>query len=186
MSYGEYLQELLRPLGIYNPEGSFQRGELESAGISLDGVEAMLEEVQRESNLLTAKDWGVTRIGSLLTHPPVARAGEEMGAALAALLRIGGDGFTMAAINDALSGCGISARAEETGVGRVRVRFPEQAGVPAGFEQIERCIRELLPAHLGVEFWFRFITWAELEQQFSAWEDLQNQTWAELEVKVIW
>lgn len=186
MSYTAYLQDLLRPLGVYDLNGTFQGGELECAGGALDGVEAFLEEIHRESCLATAVSWGLERVSALLENPPLAADPASLSAALAALLRIGGDSFTLAAINDTLSGCGIAARAEETGVGRVRVRFPGQAGVPDGFAYIERRIRELLPAHLGVEFWFRFITWAELERQFSTWSALEGQSWAELEVKVIW
>ncbi len=48
MSYGAYLRELLRPLRIYGLEGTANGGELEAQGKALDGVEAAMEEVQRE------------------------------------------------------------------------------------------------------------------------------------------
>lgn len=186
MSYGAYLLELLRPLGVYDPEGPFHRGELESAGQGLDGVEAMLDENYREGNLLTAQSWGLERISSLLTHPPVAEGSQAMGQALAALLRIGGDGFTLMAINDTLAGCGVPAVAEETGVGAVTVKFPGQAGAPDGFAELEQRIREILPAHLDIRFWFRYITWAELEQQVANWAELAALPWEKLEISVIW
>ena len=186
MSYVSHLKDLLRPLGVYDLTAPFQSGELESAGRALDGVEAFLEEIHRESCLATAESWGLERVSALLEHPPMAEDSAARSAALAALLRIGGDSFTPAAINDTLSGCGIPARADEVAVGKVKVWFPGQAGPPANFDYIQRRILELLPAHLSVESWLRFITWAELEAQFSIWSDLEGQIWGELERKVIW
>jgi len=186
MSYGAYLLDLLRPLGIYDPEGPFHRGELESAGQELDAVNVLLDEIHREGNLLTARSWGLEKISGLLSHPPVAGEGQNMGQALAALLRISGDDFTLAAINDTLAGCGIPTVAEETGIGAVQVKFPVQAGVPEGFAELETRIREILPAHLDIQFWFRFITWTELEQQVHSWAELELFTWDKLEISVIW
>ena len=54
MSYGAYLRELLRPLRIYGLEDTANGGELEAQGKALDGVEAAMEEVQREMLICTA------------------------------------------------------------------------------------------------------------------------------------
>ena len=186
MSYTTYLQDLLRPLGVYDLNAPLQGGELECAGAALDEVEAFLEEIHREICLATAESWGLERVSALMEHPPLAPDPAAMSAALAALLRIGGDSFTLAAINDTLAGCGIPARAEEVAVGEVKVWFPEQAGPPDNFDYIQRRIQGLLPAHLDVKAWLRFITWAELEQQFATWSALEGQIWEELELKVIW
>ena len=45
--YAEYLKDLLRPLRVYELEGTANGGELEAQGQALDGVEAGLEEIQR-------------------------------------------------------------------------------------------------------------------------------------------
>ena len=68
MSYVTHLQDLLRPLGVYDLTAPFQSGELESAGRALDGVEAFLEEIHRESCLATAESWGLERVSALLEH----------------------------------------------------------------------------------------------------------------------
>ena len=186
MSYSTYLRDLLRPLGVYDLTAPFQSGELDSVGRALDEVEAFLEEIHRESCLATAESWGLERVSALMEHPPLAPNPAAMAAALAALLRIGGDSFTQAAVNDTLAGCGIPALAEEVAVGEVKVWFPGQAGPPDNLAYIQRRIQELLPAHLDVKAWLRFITWAELESQFSTWSALEGQVWKELERKVIW
>lgn len=186
MSYAQYLRELLRPLGVYDLEAPFSGGELDTEGTALDGAEGTLEEVGREVDLTSARDWGLEQMARLFVRRPVAGTPEELGQALAALMRIGGDSFTLEAINDTISGCGIPAQVSETGVGSVQVRFPGTAGVPEGFEQLKKIVEDILPAHLAIEYWFWYLTWAELEVKFSCWADIEarNLTWEQLETFV--
>ena len=186
MSYTQYLKDLLRPLGVYDLNAPFNAGELEGAGTALDGVAGALEEIQREASLSTAESWGVERMAALFARRPVAGEPRALASALAALMRIGGDSFTLSAINDTISGCGIAARVEETGVGAVTVSFPGQAGVPAGFEQLTKIVEDILPAHLDIQYFFRYLTWEELEKQFSCWREIEDRglTWDGLEVCV--
>lgn len=80
---------------------------------------------------------------------------EDLRQTAAALLRIGGDSFTLAAMNDTIRGCGLPARVEETGDPlKVKVVFPETAGIPAGFSAVQDRIEEILPCHLQVEYQF--------------------------------
>ena len=108
---------------------------------------------------------------------------DEEQAALAALLRISGDCFTLAAVNDNLTGCGLNAVASEGELpGTVEVRFPEVPGVPDGFPAMRRIIEDILPCHLEIQYAFWYATWAELEARFQTWADLEalGPTWAEL------
>ena len=143
MSHGQNLRDLLAPLGVYRWEGSFQWGELQSEGEALDQVAEQVALLQREMNLYTAQAEGLT---GLL---------EELRQTVAALLRIGGDSFTLAAMNDTLRGCGIPAQVEETEDPlEVVVSFPGVEGIPAGFEQTKARIEEILPCHLLVKYQF--------------------------------
>ena len=183
MSYGAYLRELLRPLRIYGLEGTANGGELEAQGKALDGVEAAMEEVQREMLICTAEGRGLEAVEALLARKPVAASLERRRAALAALLRISGDCFTLAAVNDNLTGCGLNAVASEGELpGTVEVRFPEVPGVPDGFPAMRRIIEDILPCHLEIQYAFWYATWAELEARFQTWADLEalGPTWAEL------
>ena len=186
MSYAQYLRELLLPLGVYDLDAPFNGGELDAAGLALDGAEGQLEEVDREASLATAEDWGIEQAARLFTRRPVADSPRELAQALAALMRIGGDSFTLSAINDTISGCGVPATVTETGVGQVRVTFPGVAGVPPSFEERKKIIEEILPAHVEIEYWFWYLTWAELESKFSCWQDIEdrNLTWEGLETCV--
>ena len=105
---------------------------------------------------------------------------------IAALERINADSFTLDAINSTLSGCGIKALAEETEKkGTVKVWFPNTVGVPEEFSQVESIILDIIPCHLLVEFYFRYLTWLECEAQGFTWrivEDEKHHTWESLDV----
>lgn len=66
MSHGQNLRDLLAPLGVYRWEGTFQWGELQSEGAALDQVAQDLAHTQREMNLYTAQEEGLTDLLTLL------------------------------------------------------------------------------------------------------------------------
>ncbi len=186
MSHASYLRELLRPLGVYNLNAPFNGGELDAQGQALDECMEKLEEIQRESSLVTAEDWGLEQIARLLKRRPVASEPRALADALAALLRIGGDSFTLEAINDTISGCGVPALVKELGIGEVAVFFPGIGGEPPGFQELKKIIEDILPAHLGITYKFWFLTWAELEVKFPTWQSIEEKEldWTGLETSV--
>ncbi|MCI8650963.1 MAG: DUF2313 domain-containing protein [Oscillospiraceae bacterium] len=187
MSYAERLWELLLPLGPYSRQGVYTAGELAGEGHALDGVEAALDELEREAMLDTAEGYGLEKIESLLVHRPVAETAPDRRAALSALLRIGGDSFTLAAINDNLRGCGLNVAVSETGEpGVVEIRFPDVPGIPDGFEQLRKIIEEILPCHLQANYVYWYITWKMVEEKFHTWGEIGSgdHTWQELEKMV--
>lgn len=184
MSHADWLRDLLRPLGIYDLGGVYLGGELDAQGLALDGVQEELEELGRETDLTAAEGWGLDLLAGLLPHRPAAQSSQGLREALAALLRIGGDSFTLEAINDAIAGCGIVARVDETGEpGRVEVSFPGVPGIPEDFERIAQIVEAVLPAHLLAEYVFWYINWELLENKIPDWQTLEGQqlTWEQLE-----
>jgi hypothetical protein len=187
MSYAQHLKDLLAPLNVYSWDQSFQWAELLSEGKSLDACAEELERIQREMNLLTAEDQGLSRICSLLVRKPVAEGAKQLRDALAALLRIGDRSFTLKAIRDNLSGCGVTATVEEMdSPGKVAVSFPDVPGIPVDFSEIKTIIEDIIPCHLEINYLFWYITWAELEQKLPSWRHLEEKTltWRELEAFV--
>lgn len=165
MGYGEHLRTFLRPLGIYDlTPGSLSGSELDALGHGLDVLSCRMDYVERESALFTAEGEGLRRRETLFARTPVHYTTELRRQAIAALLRIGGDCFTLSDINSTISGCGIKALAQEKErFGYIRVIFPDVAGIPEGFEQIREIILDIIPCHLEVEFYFRYLTWQECE-----------------------
>ena len=188
MGYGRYLMDLLEPLGVYSfSPGGFGRAEVESVGAALDRVDALLEEVERESLIATAEGPGLDRWAELYARKPVQVSPELRRKALMALGRIGEGDFTLSAINRALAGCGIRAEVrEQEQRGRVRVMFPEVGGVPEEFEQMEKIILDILPCHLEVEFYFRYQTWEECELRGWTWQMMEDKahTWESFEMDI--
>ena len=185
MGYAEYLTQLLKPLGVYNWEsGTFHRAELAAQGDALDRCGETLEEVQREMLVSTAEDWGLAAVEALLPYRPVTEDPDRRRAALAALLRVGGDSFTLAGVNDNLAGCGLNALAAETGTpGHIQVSFPDVPGIPDGFAELRKIIEEIVPCHLEIEYVFWYITWEMMEAQFPTWADVEagGYDWETLE-----
>ena len=171
MGYGEHLRTFLRPLGIYDlTPGSLSGSELDALGHGLDVLSCRMDYVERESALFTAEGEGLRRRETLFARTPVHYTTELRRQAIAALLRIGGDCFTLSDINSTISGCGIKALAQEKErFGYIRVIFPDVAGIPEGFEQIREIILDIIPCHLEVEFYFRYLTWQECEAFQYTW-----------------
>lgn len=185
--YETYLLALLDPLGVYDLSAeTLNRAELAALGGGMDAVSDCLEQTERETVTATARDQGLTRRESLFLRRPAAETPEERRAAITALLQIDGDSLTPSAINLTLQGCGIKARALEMGDGLLRVVFPEVAGIPAEFEQIQKIILDILPCHLEVEFYFRYLTWEECERAAYTWEAVEaaEHTWESFQLAV--
>lgn len=121
----------------------------------------------------------LTRREALFARKPAALTAEERREAIAALLRIGEDSLTPGAINDTLMGCGVRARATEKADRSLEITFPGIIGIPAEFDQIQKIILDILPCHLAVEFFFRYLTWAECETLEYTWEQAEaaEHTW---------
>ena len=179
MSYTNELVSMLRPLGVYSfREGSFSLAELQALGEALDEADAVLAGNQKESIVMTAQNEGLSRWEALFRSKTPERAVEARRAAIAGFLAIGGDSFTLAAINACLNACGVSCVVEEKGeVNHVKVRFPGVMGVPDGFLQMKTVIEDILPCQLGIEYFFRYCTWQETESYGLTWEDLSAMTW---------
>ena len=185
--YEGYLRALLEPLGVYDLEtGTINSAELYALGTGLDAVGGRLDTVERESLTATAEDEGLARREALFARRSAAVTPEARRTAIAALLQIDGDSLTPSAINLTLQGCGIKAWALEMGGGLLRVVFPEVAGIPAEFEQIRTIILDILPCHLEVEFYFRYLTWEECERAEYTWEAVEaaEHTWESFQLAV--
>ena len=178
--YEEYLWALLEPLGVYSAEpDSIHQAELAAMGVGFDAIHERLELAEQEAVISTAQQEGLAQREALFFRRPVAETAEQRRAAIAALLQIDGDSLTPTAINLTLRGCGIKAWAQEMGNGTLQVLFPEVAGIPEGFEQIESIILDILPCHLAVEFYFRYLTWNECERAAYTWNTVEAaaHTW---------
>lgn len=178
--YEAYLRRLLEPLEIYNlAQSSINGAELAALGAGLDDVNNRLTMAEKEALTATAEGEGLDRREALFAKRPAATTPQERRAAIAALLQIDGDSLTPETINHTIRGCGIRAKALEVDTGHLRVVFPDVGGVPEEFDQIRDIILDILPCHLEVEFYFRYLTWAECERGGYTWAMVEaaEHTW---------
>jgi len=186
--YETYLKALLAPLAVYDlTDGTANECGLYALGAGLDAVSGQIETAEREALTVTAEDEGLTRREALFARKPAAPTTALRRKALAALFQIDGDSLTLDAINRTISGCGIRARAlEMPEAGHIRVIFPDVAGEPDGFAQIQKIVLDIIPCHLETEFYFRYLTWAECERQAFTWAAIEaaEHTWASFQLAV--
>ena len=183
--YAGYLKQLMAPLGVYDLRaGAINEAELYALGSQLDRVAAGLDRLEREVLPATAEQEGLALWETLLAIRPSAASLLDRRSAVRALLQIDGDSLTPDGIGRAILGCGIPARAIEVDTGHLRVVFPGISGPPEGFDDVQRRILEILPCHLEVEFYFRYVTWAEIVAAGITWDwtEQNGHTWVSFEM----
>jgi len=185
--YEAFLKGLLAPLGIYDlRDRTLNESALYAAAAGLNGVSDKLEYAEREALTFTAESEGLQRREALFARRPAANTVHLRRGAIAALLRIDADSFSLDSINRTISGCGIKALAQEVGGGKIRVVFPETAGIPEEFRQIQKIVLDIIPCHLETEFYFRYMLWSECESHGWTWAEVElgEHTWYSFELAV--
>lgn len=181
MSGVRELKTLLAPLGVYDLDAPLNGGELAAQGAALDRMEEILEKLHTEADLTTAGDWGLKLWQELFGIKPAAWTAAQLRESLWALMRIGPEGFTLAALQDALTGSGLRCQVAEAGAGTLTVWFPDEKGIPRDFSRLQRNIEAILPAHLAVEYRFFYLRWNQLEERGWTWADVASMDWDTLE-----
>ena len=184
MEHYESLKNLLRPMYLYDPDGPRSNGELLALGAALDGVCAPADTLAKECVVPSAERYGLDAYEEILPERPAAPDLAARRAAIMALLQIDETSFTIDALNATLAGCGIAAKAAESGTWyTVTVTFPGTRGVPADVERLQKRIEAILPCHLNVQYVYDFLTWRQLEAAFSSWAALEAgpATWDALQ-----
>ena len=187
MRHADIIRDLLRPVGVYRLEGGYQAAEWEAVGGALDSALDSVGYWERETLPATAQAGGLERWLSLLPRRPASNSPEGLRAALAALLSIGEDGFTPAALNAALAGCGLPAQVRENDVPEtVDVYFPGVPGIPADFDAMRIIIEDIMPCHLDINYRFWYLSWVEWEAYFTSFQVMDGSgfSWARIEIMV--
>ena len=185
MKYANYLKQILSPLGIYDLESGIGAEEISLIGAQMDEIFDALEEIRREMFLETAESYGLMDFEDVLPFTLTSLTTEDERRTVIALLRIRGGCFSQAMLQDTISGCGLQATIEEgcetmTAV----VRFPQNRGIPEGFEKLKGRVEEIVPCHLKTQYVFIYTPWRELMEKLPTWGDAQSRagTWKQFEI----
>ncbi|MFE4201133.1 putative phage tail protein [Aneurinibacillus aneurinilyticus] len=60
----------------------------------------------------------------------------------------------------------------------IEIKFIGKRGIPANMNDIKRTLRELIPAHLGIDYYFTYTVWSEVKSK--TWGALKNYSWKEV------
>lgn len=180
MGYGEYLRQLLRPLGVYDlSEGSYSGGEVAALGAALDALDAYAQAKQKEAMVLTAEGEGLEQMESLFSRLMTAQSLKERREAISGFLQVSGDSFTEESLSRCLAACGTACMVRQTREPNVVcVRFPSQAGEPPQFAEKKAIIESILPCHLEIRYDFTWCTWEGLGGM--TWEQAANLSFLQL------
>lgn len=146
--YAQYLARLLAPLGVYDLREDSVSGAMVCAlGEALDAVYAKLQADLADAFPQSAAD--ITQWERILPRHGIDPDPERRRAALLHLLGQEDVSCSAAAIEAALSACGIPATLEMSAQNRVTVTVP--AGTQDNAEQL-LLIGSLIPAHLEIRW----------------------------------
>jgi uncharacterized protein YmfQ (DUF2313 family) len=75
---------------------------------------------------------------------------------------------------------------EKTSEFKVQIVFTDLAGVPANMDALEAVLRDIMPAHLEIEYVYRYLRWNELDGYTWSWDTLDGKsyTWDELSTAI--
>jgi hypothetical protein len=69
---------------------------------------------------------------------------------------------------------------------RVQIVFIDVAGVPSNVDALEAVVRDIMPAHLEIEYVYRYLRWTELDDYVWSWDtlDAKDYTWDEFSTAI--
>ena len=122
-------------------------------------------------------------------------AGEGLDAAAEALEKAAREGVLMTAEDEGLSrrerlfsriGARTTPALRRLAIASLLRVGPQVAGEPEDFARIRDIILEIMPCHLQVDFYFRFLTWEECEAAAWTWQGVEDaeHTWESFEKAV--
>lgn len=183
--YSDHIKQLLEPLGVYDLAIGAGAAEIDVIGEQLDAVFDRMEIMACEAVIPTAGGFGLTSYEELLPYRPAYLTLDDRRRALLALLRIREGCFTKKLLQDTISGCGIAATIEEGAEALTAViSFPQNRGIPDGFELLKSRIENIVPCHLSVSYRFIYSTWQQLMALLIDWSDAESScaSWRDIEI----
>ncbi|MDD3927178.1 MAG: DUF2313 domain-containing protein [bacterium] len=176
-------QRMLTYLPGYYETSRVMQGVMEAQGAELDKVQTALDAVLDQCFVSTAT-WGLERweqeLG-LQVNPPISDADRRS----RIVARLRGSGTCTIRIVEQLAESfehGHAEVIEDYPAYTVTISFLDALGQPPDLAQMQAELRELIPAHLAVEYQFNYFIWYELDGKGWSWAELDalGLTWDEI------
>ena len=175
---------MLTYLPRYYENSRVMRAILQAQGAELDKLRQALDEVLAQFFVDTAT-WGLSIWEQMLGLPPADdETIEERRDRIKSKIR-GYGTATIRTIKKVAESYdkGIIDVAEDFSKYTV-IRFVDTTGIPSNIEDLKKIVRELVPAHLAIEYEFNFFIWDELDRRMWTFDqlDILSLKWDELEI----
>lgn len=130
-----------------------------------------LQAVLRQFYAPSADDWGLDLWEEALAIPPSADDEATRRARVLARLRAPGTTTHQRILSVANSfENGQVVVIEDFAAYALRLRFVDVRGVPPNLDDVERAVREILPAHLVLTIEFTYVTWDMVDDLDESWD----------------
>ena len=170
MGCGNYLKDMLRPMGVYSLSEGYSAGELEAIGAALDGAHAAADSLKTEGIPKTAEKSGLVMWENLFPIISFGETAEKRRMAVWELIRTDDASCTVQALEGQLSACGIPGKITPTQERFViKLHFTSGRGEPT--EEMINAALAILPAHIYTEFSRDCLTWDRLEELYPTWDE---------------
>jgi hypothetical protein len=126
--------------------------------------------------------WGLDNWEKILNITPSDRSYAQRRSVIISRLR--GTGVVTAALIKNVAESFLNGEVQVTEVFsnyEILVKFIGTRGIPDDLEGLRKSIRDIVPAHLGIQFIITYLAFIELDNQI--WRDIDLLTWSELETK---
>lgn len=149
----------------------------------LDRLKAAADDISLESNINTAKDWIAVWEASVGLSPNTELTlAQRRSRVLARYRQVGSTTKArVSAIIEAYARGEVEIT-ENSAEYTVTVKFIDTVGKPDNMDGVIEQLKRILPAHLSVEFVYKYRTWREVLNSGKTWRDLKDAgyTWNDI------
>lgn len=155
--------DLMEYLPIYYLNNKTMQAIQKQDGVELARLYTCIENAVNQFFVPTATEEGLRSWEELLAIPRnLLLTAEERREVIIAKLR--GSGTTTVQLVKEVSesfAYGEVEVIEKNSLYTIRIKFVGQKGIPSNLEGLKKALREIVPAHLGIEYEFTYMTWGE-------------------------
>ena len=174
---------MLDYIPAYYHASRVMRSIIQALGTEFDSVQDAFQSVLKQFYINTADKWGLDLWEKELALPPGdSETVAERRQRIIAKLR-GNGTATIKAIKSLAESYdkGLIDVAEDFSQYTV-IRFVDTTGIPSNIDDLKAIVREIVPAHLALEFEYNYFIWDELDLLNLTWDELDalNLTWDQI------
>ncbi|MFK0522550.1 YmfQ family protein [Paenibacillus illinoisensis] len=178
-------KELFSYLPSYYETSRVMQADMQAKGTEMDLLYQALDETLDQFFVRTAT-WGLEFWEQELgLEPDRLKPVEQRRAVVESKLRGAGtfSGRLVANVAEAYAGGKVDVTFQPE-AWSFTVSFVDTMGIPPNIDDLKRAIDELKPAHMAVEYEYRYLVWDDLDRKQVTWDELDaaSLTWNELEV----